>query len=140
MLKTVLKFSAVATVMLACMASSGLAQESMKMDAATSEERMTMHHMHMMINHAMEMAAEGSDLIMLGKMGMAPGIDDISVKHGRMMISDAKDLIKQVMSDKSMADMHAKGITTKSSPEMAFTHKLSAAAMAYITAVESMPP
>lgn len=39
-----------------------------------SDADMTMHHMHVMIYHAMEMAAEGSNLVMLGLMNMTKGI------------------------------------------------------------------
>ncbi len=51
---------------------------------------MTMHHQHAMLNHALSMALEGANMIMLGQMGMAPGVDEVSVKHGEMMMKDGK--------------------------------------------------
>lgn len=40
-------------------------------DKAGDDASLTLHHMHIMINHAVEMAAEGSKLIMIGEMDMA---------------------------------------------------------------------
>lgn len=60
----------------------GTALGSEKGHQGHADTAMTMHHMHMMINHAVEMAAEGSSMLMLGQMDMAKGIDEISVKHG----------------------------------------------------------
>ncbi len=53
---------------------------------------MTLHHMHMALNHALAMAAEGSDLIMLGEMGMAPKVDTAASEHGKAMLADAREL------------------------------------------------
>ena len=47
-----------------------------------------MHHMHFMINHSVEMAAEGSNLVMIGEMDMAKGVDALSISHGRTMIKE----------------------------------------------------
>lgn len=102
-------------------------------------DAMIMHHMHVLINHAMEMAAGGSNLVMLGQMDMAHGVDKMTVHHGQMMIDDAKALIKEVMSSKEMAALHKKGDTAEASPEMAYTHKLAKAAQDYIDVISSMP-
>jgi hypothetical protein len=65
-------------------------------------EEMTLHHMHMALNHALAMAAEGSDLIMLGEMGMAAKVDTASVEHGKAMLADARKLWSEVMKGKAM--------------------------------------
>jgi hypothetical protein len=108
-------------------------------DMNMSTDDMELHHMHVLINHAMEMAAGGSNLVMLGQMNMADGIDETTVKHGKMMIEDAKSLIKEIMSGKEMMALHKKGETLKTSPEMAYTHKLAKAAQDYIDVLSSMP-
>jgi hypothetical protein len=99
---------------------------------------MTMHHMHILINHAVNMAAEGSNLVMLGRMGMANGIDKESAEHGKMMISDADKLLTEVMEGKAMKEMHEKGIKMDNDM-MAYTHKLGAAARTVIDRLSDMP-
>ncbi|VVM06907.1 hypothetical protein MAMC_01331 [Methylacidimicrobium cyclopophantes] len=97
---------------------------------------MEYHHMHDVINHAVEMAAEGSNLVMLGEMNMAPGIDELAVEHGKSAIREAKALVKKVMESKTMTQLHEKGAGQSS--EMAYTHKLAAAANAYIDLLAEM--
>lgn len=64
------KLLAVFGLMLSLLAGVGHAGD---MHSGHSDADMTMHHMHVMINHAVEMAAEGSNLVMLGQMNMAKG-------------------------------------------------------------------
>jgi len=104
-----------------------------------SEAAMTMHHMHMMLNHAVEMAAEGSDLVMLGQMNMAKGVDEISIKHGQMMIEDAEKIVREILGGKAMKDLHQHGHGPEASADMAYTHELGNAAMAYIELLKKMP-
>ena len=103
-----------------------------------SGDMMTMHHMHILINHAVDMAAEGSDLAMLGHMGMANGIDKESIEHGKMMKSDADKLLTEVMEGKAMTEMHKKGVKMDNEM-MAETHKLGAAARKIIDLLSDMP-
>jgi hypothetical protein len=76
--------------------------EAMRPGEAKPGEEMTLHHMHMALNHALAMAAEGSDLIMLGEMGMAAKVDTASVEHGKAMLADARKLWSEVMKGKAM--------------------------------------
>ncbi len=71
--------------------------EGMHPAEAKPGEEMTLNHMHMALNHALAMAAEGADLIMLGKMGMAPQVDTASSEHGKAMLADARQLWGEVM-------------------------------------------
>lgn len=105
-------------------------------DGHMKKADMTLHHMHVMINHAMEMAAQGSNLIMLGKMNMAKDVDQISIDHGEQMIGHAKHLVEEMMSGKAMGKLHASGAGEL--PEMAHTHQLGEAAMNYIELLEGM--
>ncbi|ACD82156.1 hypothetical protein [Candidatus Methylacidiphilum infernorum] len=97
---------------------------------------MKFHHMHEMINHAVEMAAQGSNLIMLGEMGMSPGTDELSIEHGRHHIREAQSLINRVLTSKTMKELHSKGLGESS--EMSYTHKLADKAKEYINLVAEM--
>ncbi|WP_020494152.1 hypothetical protein [Verrucomicrobium sp. 3C] len=97
---------------------------------------MQLHHMHAIINHAVEMAAEGSNLVMLGEMQMAPGTDDLAVEHGKGAIREAKALLKRIIESKAMAELHKQG--QGESREMVYTHKLAEAANAYIDLLAEM--
>ncbi|MGH8614686.1 MAG: hypothetical protein ACREYF_22330, partial [Gammaproteobacteria bacterium] len=95
---------------------------------------MTVHHMHMALNHALAMAAEGSDLIMLGEMGMAPKVDTASVEHGKAMLADARQLWDEVMKGKAMQGM----MGAESSKGMTQTHELAEAGKKVIDLLEKI--
>ncbi len=111
--------------------------EKMSMEGPMSADMMTMHHMHIMINHALEMAAQGSNMVMLGQMGMAGEIDKYTIEHGKMMLSDAKAMINEVMGGKAMTDMHQKGVTGGNAM-MAETHKIGDAAKKVVDLLDTM--
>jgi len=113
--------------------------EKMSMEDMSSPDTMAMHHMHMMINHALEMAADGANLIMLGQMGMAGDVDKLSIEHGKAMLNDAKSMVNDMMGSKEMMDMHAKGMTPEKSPMMGMSHKQAEAAMKVIDLLSKMP-
>jgi hypothetical protein len=100
---------------------------------------MTMHHQHITLNHALKMALTGANTVMLGQMGMAGGIDEIDIKHGRMMIKEAKALFNDVMSGSKMMKMHEEGTSPESNEAMQYTHKLAEAQLQVITLLEEMP-
>ncbi len=112
--------------------------ENMGMEGEMAGDMMTMHHMHLLINHALDMAAEGSNLVMLGRMGMAKGVDKESVEHGKMMLSDADKLLNEVMVSKAMEEMHQKGVKMDNAM-MAYTHKLDASAKKIVDLLSDMP-
>jgi hypothetical protein len=111
--------------------------EKMSMEGPMSADMMTMHHMHIMMNHALEMAAQGSNMVMLGQMGMAGDIDKYSMDHGKMMLSDAKAMVNEVMGGKAMTDMHQKGVVM-SNAMMAETHKIGDAAKKVVDLLDKM--
>lgn len=113
--------------------------EGMSIGEMESTDAMTMHHQHIMINHALGMAAEGSNLIMIGQMGMGGRDDKFSVTHGNRMLSDAKKLLDDVMDDKAMKELHRKGITPKGNPLMDKTHRLAETAARIIDMLSKMP-
>jgi len=110
-----------------------------KMPKMETGSAMTMHHQHIMLNHALKMALEGSNMIMLGKMGMASEVDEISDKHGKMMLKNATGLFNEIMSGEVMMKMHKKGTAPESDEEMKYTHKLAEAQLQVITLLEEMP-
>lgn len=107
-------------------------------DHSHSDQDMTMHHMHIMINHAVEMAAEGSNLIMIGEMGMAGGMDEVSISHGKMMISHAKSLLKEVVGGDTMQSLHEHGASPEASDEMKYLHEFAHSAQEYIEMLGKM--
>ena len=109
--------------------------DKMSMEGMT-DDMMTMHHMHIMINHALEMAAQGSNMVMVGQMGMSNS-DKYSIEHGKMMLSDARAVLTEVMTGKAMMDMHAKGVTGDNAM-MADTHKIGNAAKTVIDLLDKM--
>jgi hypothetical protein len=100
---------------------------------------MAMHHQHIMLNHALKMAVEGSNMLMLGQMGMAKGIDDISVDHGKMMMKHAKTLFNETMSGEAMMEMHGGGVSPEADEHMAETHKLAEAILKVMNMLKMMP-
>ena len=100
---------------------------------------MAMHHQHTMLNHALKMALEGSNLIMLGQMGMAAGVDEVSVEHGKTMIKHARGLYNDIMTGKTMTDMHGTGTSPDKDSGMAYTHKLASAQLKVIDLLTMMP-
>jgi hypothetical protein len=100
---------------------------------------MTMHHQHIMLNHALKMGLEGSNIIMLGQMGMEPGVDTISVKHGKSMMENANMLLNELMSGETMMEMHGKGMTPEKDKTMGYTHQLAEAQMNVMNLLKKMP-
>ncbi len=112
-----------------------------KMSSASHEGHgMTMHHQHIMLNHALSMALEGSNMMMLGQMGMASGVDEMTVHHGEMMMKDAKALWDEIMSGDTMKKMHAEGKSPKDDPAMAYTHELAEAQLKVMDLLSKMSP
>lgn len=114
--------------------------EKMAKKGSMPADMMAMHHQHLLINHAMDMAAQGANMAMLGKMGMAGGgVDTYSVDHGEMMLNNAKSLLTEVMSGDAMMDMHAKGKTPEGHADMTATHNLGEAAVKVVHLLAKMP-
>jgi hypothetical protein len=100
-----------------------------KMDMAhmQSPETVNIHHMHILLNHALQMAAQGSNLIMIARMGMVEDVDSFSLEHGKKMMANARDLFNETMKGKAMMDLHRKGFTPGKAHSMKMTHDLAEA-------------
>lgn len=113
--------------------------ENMSMEDMSAAGMMAMHHMHIMINHAMEMAAQGSNLVMLGQMRMAGAVDKLTIDHGKEMLDEGRSMVADMMTSKEMMEMHEKGMSPQESPMMAMTHHLAEAATKVIDLLSNMP-
>jgi len=111
----------------------------LKSHADNKHHTMGMHHQHILINHSLKMALEGSDMTMTGQMGMAPGVDEVSVAHGKMMRKGAWDMLNKVLSGDEMMNMHEGGMKPTSHKGMEFTHELGSAVMKVMSLLDNMP-
>ena len=100
---------------------------------------MSSHHQHMMLNHALGMTLEGYNLVMLGNMDMAMGIDESAVDHDNMMVKNGKVMWTETMSGKTMTGMHHEGKDPMKDPAIAYTHKLAEAQLQVLTLLDDMP-
>jgi len=71
---------------------------------------MRMHHLHMLINHVLQMSAQGGDMQLMGN------------KHGPVMLDKAEKLLHRAMSGPEMATMHKQG--QENTDAMKRTHDL----------------
>jgi hypothetical protein len=99
---------------------------------------MIMHHQHIMLNHALQMALEGSNMLMLGQMGMAKGLDKTSVDHGKMMMKNGRSLYNEIMTGDAMIKMHGAGTSPKDDQGMSLTHELAGAQLKVMDLLKKM--
>jgi hypothetical protein len=107
-------------------------------DHGAGAHGMSIHHQHIMLNHALKMGLEGSNILMLGEMGMAEGVDEISEKHGKMMLKNGRALFNDIMSGDTMMGIHKSGTTPESNELMQYTHKLAEAQLQVLTLLDEM--
>lgn len=113
--------------------------EKMAKAGSLPKDMMDMHHQHLLINQAMNMAAQGANMVMLGEMGMAGDVDTFSVQHGERMLNNANSLLTEVLSGDAMMDMHAKGKTPEGQSDMMATHNLGETALKVVHLLSNMP-
>ena len=112
--------------------------EKMSAEGAMDSETMTMHHMDLIINHALSMAAQGSNMVILGQMSMSTPVDKFSIGEGQMMMTEARWLLKDIVQGEAMKKMHKDGVKIDNAT-MAETHKLGETAAKVIDLLEKMP-
>ena len=83
---------------------------------------MDMHHLHMLMNHGLEMVAEGSNMVMLAEMKMTAAMDPMTLEHGHQMIKEGKEVIEHALKGPEMQAMHKGG--HGDDPMMKYTHEL----------------
>jgi len=107
--------------------SMNMKKDTAAMGGAHAGHGMSMHHQHQMLNHSLGMALQGSNLVMLGQMEMDPGLDALTIDHGKMMLKNARAMWNETMSGDSMMNMHSSGMSPADDPAMKYTHELAEA-------------
>lgn len=109
--------------------------ENLKMSGPV-QSRIKMHNTHVMVNHAMDMAAEGANLVLLGNMNLAGSLDKYTVDNGRMMLKDARATLAEVSRSETMMEMNKAGMGDD--PMMNQTQELLKTALNIIDILEKM--
>jgi hypothetical protein len=110
--------------------------EEVKLEEKTPDAT-TMHYFNIIINQAMELALQGSQLIVSGKWDMSEhGEDGEAVARGRKMLEDSRMMIIEIMGSKSMAEMHSRG--SGKMPAMGLTHQLTGEALKLMDLLDSI--
>lgn len=84
-----------ACIALALMLSSGPATAGMGRQGAGVI--MEMLHLHSLMNHGLEMIAEGSNIVMFSQSQTIPPLDEMTLEHGRKMIKEGEAVIERVL-------------------------------------------
>jgi hypothetical protein len=114
--------------------------DTMCMKGIESADSMKMSHLHNLLNHALEMAAEGSNLAILGHMSKTGKVmDEYSIKQGNQMMKNARSILSATMGSQTMMDLHASGTTVERDPMMRQFHSFAEAAMNVIDMLIKMP-
>lgn len=108
---------------------------AMAMDAKHNDHSSTLHNIQLKLNQAVEMAAKGSNLIIIGQMGKAEKTDATFIKDGIEMIAHSRSLINKVMKGNAMRDLHLSGITGTNEMMMR-THNIGSTALNYINYID----
>jgi hypothetical protein len=106
--------------------------------SGTIESKIKLHQTHRMINHALDMAAEGANLVMLGNLKLAEVLDKYTVEQGRMMLRDARMTLAGVSDSETMKDMKQADKGSMDDTMMTRTNELSETALKIIDALERM--
>jgi len=100
------------------------------------QNRIKIHNTHVMINHAMDTAAEGANLVLLGSMKLAGSLDKYTIDNGRMMLRDARATLVDVAGSETMMEMDKMGMGDD--PMMTQTKDLLETAHKIIDVLEKM--
>ncbi|MGA6993889.1 MAG: hypothetical protein WBX50_08330 [Candidatus Deferrimicrobiaceae bacterium] len=97
---------------------------------------MKLHHLHILLNQGISMAAEGSNLVMLAGMQTTPALDRPTLRHGQMMIANGRELIRRTLSGPEMASLSGRGHAASSL--MQYSRELGEAMLAYMKHLEKL--
>jgi hypothetical protein len=111
------------------------------MEDMSSQYIIKMSHLHTLLNHALEMAAEGSNLSILGHMGKTgDAMDTYSINQGNKMMVNAKLLLPTVVEGKSMKEVYESDSSPEALHMMKKFHHFADAAMKVVDMLIEMPP
>lgn len=106
---------------------------------AENARQSSLHDMHMMMrfmDHALCVALEGADMIMLGQMKQSEKLDRDAVVHGTIMVKDGKAMIKEMLEGRAMRELYQEGNFDKLLMDK--VHKLGESMLAVIEQVENI--
>lgn len=99
-------------------------------------EQMAVHHMHMMINHTVRIAADSANLTMIGTRDRDADVAELGALHGRAMLDNARLRLEQLMVGPSMQRAHQADLTD--SP-MQTAHQMVESARRIFDLMDAMP-
>ena len=115
-------------VCLLLLTSTGCDFDSQQQGPLKKQERISfttqMHHLHMLINHALQMAAQGADMQLQGR------------EQGQKLLNQSVELINRAMTGMEMAKLHQQGWA--GSTLMFLTHELSDVAKEMISLMRQL--
>ena len=79
---------------------------------AEKPAKSALHDMHMimrLMNHGLSVALEGTDIQMLGQLGMSEKLDRDAIVHGTIMVNDGKGMIREMLEGKAMRAIYKEG-------------------------------
>ena len=114
--------------------------EKLDVDSMSSRRTMTLQRMIVILNHALEMASEGANMIMLARMGMAGEVDRFSLEHGERAIFHARQLYRETMESEAMKDLREFDVTGESAPMINLTRDLAEDVSKLMELLARMPP
>jgi hypothetical protein len=109
--------------------------EKVKLEEVNADTT-AVHYFNLLINQALEMALKGSSQIMMDQMGTAEGVTK-EIGQGRIMLSDARTVIIEVMGSRAMSEMHSR--ESGKMPAMGLTHKLASDTLEVLDMLDSLP-
>jgi DNA-directed RNA polymerase specialized sigma subunit len=114
--------------------------EELDLDRMSSGETRTLQRVNIILNHALGMASEGANLVMVARMGMAGTVDRFSLEQGERMIAHARDLHRETMEGEAMRRLRDLGVTPETSSMMKLTQDLADDVSRIIELLARMPP
>jgi len=74
------------------------------------DDMMILSRIRLMLNRALKLSVEGSNMVMFGQMDMVRGTDRPAIKHGRGMMSLAHALWRDAVHVQAMKTLHVRGV------------------------------
>ena len=92
--------------------------EKKEMTPPHNPDTMAIHQIHILFNHALRMAVEGTNMVLLGKKEIACDVNDFTVNKGRIMMIDSRTLINEIRDGDRMQALHTRGLKPEDNPYM----------------------
>lgn len=102
-------------------------------------QNLGLHDMHLLLDHAIGMASEGANFVMLGNIDMSGSVGQFAAEHGRMMLEASRQITSNVLEGEAMQSAHQAGFTPETSDLMRITHELGKQVQSLIVVLGDMP-